>query len=104
MRAEYKKQAFLDDVLHPYVVPTENDYVICLQDEAGKPYVSVGISGTVILCCQNRRERGIEIRRKTDAGNSEKVEFGVYLATKEAPEDKSAAAGEAGAGRSKGRR
>ena len=28
-----------------------------------------------------------------------KVEFGVYLATKEAPED-----GEAGAGRSKGRR
>lgn len=39
--AEYKKQAFLDDVLHPYVVSTENDYVICLQDEAGKPYVSV---------------------------------------------------------------
>ena len=41
MRAEYKKQAFLDDVLHPYVVRTENGYVICLQDEAGKPYVSV---------------------------------------------------------------
>lgn len=35
MRAEYKKQAFLDDVLHPYVVSIENGYVICLQDEAG---------------------------------------------------------------------
>ena len=45
MRAEYKKQAFLDDVLHPYVVSTENDYVICLQDEAGKPYVSVEFQG-----------------------------------------------------------
>ena len=41
MRAEYKKQAFLDDVLHPYVVQTENGYIICLQDEAGKPYVAV---------------------------------------------------------------
>ena len=41
MRAEYKKQAFLDDVLHPYVVQTENGYIICLQDENGKPYVSV---------------------------------------------------------------
>ena len=45
MRAEYKKQAFLDDVLHPYVVSTENDYVICLQDEARKPYVSVEFQG-----------------------------------------------------------
>ena len=42
---EYKNQAFLDDVLHPYVVSTENDYVICLQDEAGKPYVSVEFQG-----------------------------------------------------------
>lgn len=41
MRAEYKKQAFLDDVLHPYVVQTESGYIICLQDEAGKPYVAV---------------------------------------------------------------
>ena len=41
MRAEYKKQAFLDDVLHPYVVQTENGYIICLQDEDGKPYVAV---------------------------------------------------------------
>ena len=45
MRAEYKKQAFLDDVLHPYVVSIENGYVICLQDEAGKPYVSVEFQG-----------------------------------------------------------
>lgn len=45
MRAEYKKQAFLDDVLHPYVVQTENRYIICLQDEAGKPYVSVEFQG-----------------------------------------------------------
>ena len=40
MRAEYKKQAFLDDVLQPYVVQTENGYIICLQDEEGRPYVS----------------------------------------------------------------
>ena len=41
MRAEYKKQAFLDDVLHPYEVQTETGYIICLQDEEGRPYVSV---------------------------------------------------------------
>ena len=41
MRAEYKKQAFLEDVLYPYVVQTENGYIICLQDEEGRPYVSV---------------------------------------------------------------
>ena len=41
MRAEYKKQAFLEDVLHPYVVQTENGYIICLQDEEGRLYVSV---------------------------------------------------------------
>lgn len=41
MRAEYKKQAFLDDVLYPYVVAVENGYVISLQDADGKPYVSV---------------------------------------------------------------
>lgn len=41
MRAEYKKQAFLDDVLYPYVVTVENGYLICLRDAEGKPYVSV---------------------------------------------------------------
>ena len=25
----------------PYVVQTENGYIICLQDEEGRPYVSV---------------------------------------------------------------
>lgn len=38
MRAEYKKQAFLDDVLYPYVAKTEGRYVISLQDETGKAY------------------------------------------------------------------
>ena len=41
MRAEYKKQAFLDDVLYPYVVSVESCYVVSLQDEEGRPYVSV---------------------------------------------------------------
>lgn len=41
MRAEYKKQAFLDDVLYPYVVASAGQYVISLADESGKPYVIV---------------------------------------------------------------
>ena len=41
MRAEYKKQAFLDDVLHPYIVSLESGYVVSLRDEEGRPYVSV---------------------------------------------------------------
>lgn len=41
MRAEYKKQAFLDDVLHPYIVSVESGYVVSLRDEEGRPYVSV---------------------------------------------------------------
>lgn len=45
MRAEYKKQAFLDDVLEPYVVKTEGGYVIALFDCAGKPYVAVEFLG-----------------------------------------------------------
>lgn len=104
MRAEYKKQAFLDDVLHPYVVSIENGYVICLQDEARETLCISGISGTVILCCQNRRERGIEIRRKTDAGNSEKSRIRSVSGNEGSTGGQSAAAGEAGAGRSKGRR
>ncbi len=39
LRAEYKKQAFLDDILYPYVAKTSERYVITLADEAGKPYV-----------------------------------------------------------------
>lgn len=38
MRAEYKMQAFLNEELHPYVVPTEDGYVIALEDVQGKPY------------------------------------------------------------------
>ncbi len=41
MRAEYKKQAFLEDVLHPYIAEMEEGYVIVLQDAEGKPYVTV---------------------------------------------------------------
>jgi acyl-ACP thioesterase len=41
MRAEYKKQAFLNDVLVPYKVQTEGKVVIALEDETGAPYVIV---------------------------------------------------------------
>ena len=44
IRAEYKKQAFLDDVLIPCVAQEENRFVIALRDEAGKPYVVVEFS------------------------------------------------------------
>lgn len=39
LRAEYKKQAFLGDVLVPYIVQTEGKIVVALRDEAGAPYV-----------------------------------------------------------------
>lgn len=41
MRAEYKKQAFLDDVLYPYVVQDSEKCVVNLADEEGKTCVSV---------------------------------------------------------------
>ena len=41
MRAEYKKQAFLDDVLYPYIVSVESGYGVSLRDEECRPYVSV---------------------------------------------------------------
>uniref|UniRef100_UPI004055F891 acyl-[acyl-carrier-protein] thioesterase n=1 Tax=Acetatifactor sp. TaxID=1872090 RepID=UPI004055F891 len=41
MRAEYKKQAFLEDELHPYVVAEKSKYVVNLTDAEGKTYVSV---------------------------------------------------------------
>ncbi|MBO5485788.1 MAG: acyl-[acyl-carrier-protein] thioesterase [Eubacterium sp.] len=47
MRAEYKKQAYLDDVFHPYVVETDGGYVIALLDEKGKPYVSIEFLGNL---------------------------------------------------------
>lgn len=45
MRAEYKQQAFLDDVLYPYVARNEKQYVISLMDDKGRPYVVVEFLG-----------------------------------------------------------
>ncbi len=41
LRAEYKKQAFLDDVFYPYVSLDNDKCVVNLADENGKTYVSV---------------------------------------------------------------
>ena len=41
MRAEYKKQAFLNDSLRPWVVRNGEIYTVSLRDEEGKPYVNV---------------------------------------------------------------
>lgn len=41
LRAEYKKQAFLDDVLYPYVAEEASKCVVALTDADGKTYVSV---------------------------------------------------------------
>lgn len=50
MRAEYKKQAFLDDVLHPYVANKKGDegqdiWVVSLQDGCGGVYANVEFEG-----------------------------------------------------------
>lgn len=39
LRAEYKKQAFLDDILYPFVAVTEGGYIVTLTDDGGKPYL-----------------------------------------------------------------
>ncbi len=44
MRAEYRKQAFLDDVLHPRVAAENDRYVVSLADAEGQPYVIVEFS------------------------------------------------------------
>lgn len=41
MRAEYKKQAFLNDVLRPWVAFRDGIYTVSLQDADGKPYVNI---------------------------------------------------------------
>jgi len=41
LRAEYKKQAFLDDVLYPYVTVNDSGCVVNLGDKDGKTYVAV---------------------------------------------------------------
>ena len=41
MRAEYKKQAHLGDVIYPYIYEMERKITICLCDEEKRPYVVV---------------------------------------------------------------
>lgn len=41
LRAEYRKQAFLNDVLYPYVSLEESGIIISLKDVQGKPYAVV---------------------------------------------------------------
>ena len=45
VRAEYKKQAFLNDILIPYVADCGGIYTIALQDKENKPYAIVEVSG-----------------------------------------------------------
>lgn len=45
LRAEYKKQAFLDDILIPCVAEDEERIVVALRDETGAPYVIVEFKG-----------------------------------------------------------
>jgi acyl-ACP thioesterase len=47
LRAEYKRQAFLEDVLYPHVAREDRRLVVALNDEAGKPYVVVEFTGEV---------------------------------------------------------
>ncbi|MCM1213800.1 MAG: thioesterase [Lachnospiraceae bacterium] len=49
LRAEYKKQAFLDDVLLPYVAAGGDKVVVSLTDEKGAPYVVVEFSRKDII-------------------------------------------------------
>jgi len=44
VRAEYKKQAFLNDVLIPYVAGEKGIYTVVLQDRETKPYAVVELS------------------------------------------------------------
>ena len=48
MRAEYKKQAFLGDVLIPFVAENEGIYTVSLQDGEGKPYAVVEFTRTTL--------------------------------------------------------
>ncbi len=47
MRAEYKKQARLDDVMYPHVVQEGNCLTAVLNDETGKPYAIVEFTGNM---------------------------------------------------------
>lgn len=41
LRAEYKMQAFLNDVLYPYIVRAEDTVTVSLRNGEGKPFVNV---------------------------------------------------------------
>ena len=42
--AEYRKQAFLEDLLRPYVAEHDNGYTVALMDETDKPYAIVNFT------------------------------------------------------------
>ncbi len=44
LRAEYKKQAFLGDVMHPLVLQKDHTFVVSLRDETGAAYVNIQIT------------------------------------------------------------
>lgn len=44
LRAEYKMQAFLNDILYPYVVQQEDTVIVSLRSHEGSPYVNVEFS------------------------------------------------------------
>lgn len=44
LRAEYKMQAFLNDVLYPYVVQQGDSVTVSLQNQEGSPYVNIQFS------------------------------------------------------------
>ena len=41
MRAEYRNQAHLNDVIYPYTYSEDDKMIVCLCDEEKKPYVVV---------------------------------------------------------------
>lgn len=41
LRAEYRQQAFLKDIIRPYIVEKDGTYFISLLDQADKPYVNM---------------------------------------------------------------
>lgn len=52
MRAEYKKQAFLNDTLIPVVTESDSIVLVSLQSEDGKPYVTVEFTGKIAKECE----------------------------------------------------
>ena len=45
LRAEYRRQAYLDDVLYPVVYRRDNIFTISLNNENGEPYAVVELTG-----------------------------------------------------------